>query len=391
MMKTAYFLRSLMGLTLVLVLAAAGCDNGVTGETSYTVSFDGGDGSGTPPASKTVKEKESIDLPGKGGLTAPENKEFDGWKAGGKTYAAGDAYTVTGDITFVAQWKAASTETPAGSLTVTFNADGGSPGTASRTVASSGGTVDSLPADPTKTGSTFDGWYTEKNGAGTAFTAATKVTASITVYAKWKAANPFVGGIWLDWDLNLHYKFAEIDGKLIYYEATGTTFSAKGSYDFDPVKGELTLRPDGGDAKLRTYEITKSLMILDKEKTGATSWYTRNPETGGGFNGAEASAPLGGMWKKNSGTPSITGIDLMGFNNDGEYFSAAIKSGDGKYWWDVRGTYEYKNSELTLRPNGLGGTTTDSAIYKTEFTVADQKLTLTKSGESTPFDKDKNL
>ncbi|MDR2785456.1 MAG: InlB B-repeat-containing protein [Treponema sp.] len=46
-----------------------------------------------------------------------------------------------------------------------------------------------LPS-PTKSGYTYDGWYTEKNGGGTQFTTSTKVTADITVYAKWKPNGP---------------------------------------------------------------------------------------------------------------------------------------------------------------------------------------------------------
>lgn len=44
----------------------------------------------------------------------------------------------------------------------------------------------SLPEPPVREGYTFDGWYTEKNGAGIEFTASTIVTAEFyTLYAKW--------------------------------------------------------------------------------------------------------------------------------------------------------------------------------------------------------------
>jgi uncharacterized repeat protein (TIGR02543 family) len=42
-----------------------------------------------------------------------------------------------------------------------------------------------IPPAPTRSGYTFDGRYTERNGGGTAFTAASTVSANITVYAKW--------------------------------------------------------------------------------------------------------------------------------------------------------------------------------------------------------------
>jgi len=43
-----------------------------------------------------------------------------------------------------------------------------------------------MPADPIRSGYTFLGWNTEKDGSGTAFTGATVVTCDITVYAQWR-------------------------------------------------------------------------------------------------------------------------------------------------------------------------------------------------------------
>jgi hypothetical protein len=72
------------------------------------------------------------------------------------------------------------------SLTVLFHADGGRPATQTRTVPSSGGSVDALPTEPVKAGSTFGGWYSSTDGDGMEFTESTIVTADLTVvYAKW--------------------------------------------------------------------------------------------------------------------------------------------------------------------------------------------------------------
>jgi len=74
--------------------------------------------------------------------------------------------------------------------TVTFNSDGANteanPASINVAEAIPPPTVN-LPTAPTKTGFNFGGWFTEKNGAGTEFTAATGVTASVTVYAKWNS------------------------------------------------------------------------------------------------------------------------------------------------------------------------------------------------------------
>jgi hypothetical protein len=118
-MKIAYILRGMLSLALLFAITAVGCNTGgpETSAKTYTVTFDGGDGSGTPPASQSAEENGSITLPGKGSLTAPAGKEFNGWKAGGTVYTAGDSYTVTADTLFVAQWKGVE-------RTVTFDADG---------------------------------------------------------------------------------------------------------------------------------------------------------------------------------------------------------------------------------------------------------------------------
>jgi uncharacterized repeat protein (TIGR02543 family) len=70
--------------------------------------------------------------------------------------------------------------------TVTFDADGGSPATQTRTM-SSGASVGSsnMPTEPTKSGNTFGGWYTSRNGNGSPFTYSSTVSANIIVYAKW--------------------------------------------------------------------------------------------------------------------------------------------------------------------------------------------------------------
>jgi hypothetical protein len=109
MKTTNNLLRGIFSLTLLCAIALLGCDNGTTepSPTTYTVAFDGGDGSGSPPATQTATANTGITLPGKGSLIAPAGKEFDGWRAGGTNYATGDSYTVTGDVTFIAQWKTA--------------------------------------------------------------------------------------------------------------------------------------------------------------------------------------------------------------------------------------------------------------------------------------------
>jgi uncharacterized repeat protein (TIGR02543 family) len=72
--------------------------------------------------------------------------------------------------------------------TVTFDSQSADSTSASPAIASvtlPDTTVKNLPTAPIKAGLTFAGWYTDKSGAGTQFTANTVVSASLTVYAKW--------------------------------------------------------------------------------------------------------------------------------------------------------------------------------------------------------------
>ncbi|MDR0707251.1 MAG: InlB B-repeat-containing protein [Treponema sp.] len=71
---------------------------------------------------------------------------------------------------------------------VTFYAEGGSPPIQTQTV-TSGDSIgtSNMPSNPSKSGYTFDGWYTSQNGGGERFSGTTKVTADISVYAKWTA------------------------------------------------------------------------------------------------------------------------------------------------------------------------------------------------------------
>ena len=100
---------------------------------------------------------------------------FAGWSDGTKTYAAGESYRATGDVTLTAQWSPV--------YTVTYNANGGSVTPAS---AKYEGTALTLPT-PTGDGA-FDGWYTAASG-GTRIGGAGESyipSANITLYAQWK-------------------------------------------------------------------------------------------------------------------------------------------------------------------------------------------------------------
>ena len=145
---------------------------------AYTVTLDanGGDSSAE---SITVKNGSAY-----GNLPTPTRKgyTFTGWytaKSGGSKITADTVTTITAAQTLYAQWKV-------NTYTVTLDVDGGNVSPSSITVTYDS-TYSNLPT-PTKTGYSFEGWFTE---GGTQVNTSTKVskTENHTLSAKWKAAS----------------------------------------------------------------------------------------------------------------------------------------------------------------------------------------------------------
>ncbi|MDE6662388.1 MAG: InlB B-repeat-containing protein [Lachnospiraceae bacterium] len=144
-----------------------------TPEGSYTVSFDTQGGSKieaqfVKSGNKAVKP----DNPTKKGYG------FVGWYKN-SACTEGSEYdfttSVTGDIKLYAKWKK--------QYVVTFNSDEGS-AVDSQTVIE--GQTCRKPANPTKKGFAFEGWYTDSECAdGSEYNFDTSVTSNITLYAKW--------------------------------------------------------------------------------------------------------------------------------------------------------------------------------------------------------------
>jgi uncharacterized repeat protein (TIGR02543 family) len=108
---------------------------------------------------------------------------------------------------------------PPKEYTVTFDAAGGSPASQTRTV-TSGSSVGSMPLTPGRDGYVFNGWYTASNGGGNQFTAATIVTADITLYARWRLAIAAYTGD------NISFKTVYMSGGLTFpteIDDSGTT------------------------------------------------------------------------------------------------------------------------------------------------------------------------
>ena len=120
-----------------------------------------------------------------GDITLPDatngSMTFEGWyddpTGGNKIGKAGDTYDPTGDITLYAHWS--------NKLKVTFNANGGS-SSDDEIFFEPSDTAITLPT-ATRTGYTFNGWYTATSGGTKAGNAGASYTptANITLYAQW--------------------------------------------------------------------------------------------------------------------------------------------------------------------------------------------------------------
>ena len=74
------------------------------------------------------------------------------------------------------------------SVTITFNANGGS-GTVPSAISTYAGVANTIPSNSlTRTGYTFNGWNTASDGSGTSYATGSTITptANVTLYAQWK-------------------------------------------------------------------------------------------------------------------------------------------------------------------------------------------------------------
>ena len=139
---------------------------------SYSVNFDSNGGSAV--ASQSVKYGSKASRP-----TDPTRAghTFQGWytsRDGGARYDFNQ--TVTGDVTLYAHWSV-------NSYTLTFDGNGGKASESSRTV-QYGSQYGTLPT-ATRTGHTFQGWYTAKSGGTKVSPSTTMGAANTTLYAHW--------------------------------------------------------------------------------------------------------------------------------------------------------------------------------------------------------------
>ena len=169
----------LAALLSFLLLFSIGCDDlsGPEPEpeppVKYTVTFNQNYNGAPAATTQQVESGQKVQKP-----TDPTRSgyRFDGWfdNANGTGTVFDFSSAITSNKTLYAKW---TQET----FAVTFNYNyTGAPAATTQQVAS-GGTVN-RPADPTRTGYKFEGWFSNANGTGNAFNFSTAITAATTLY-----------------------------------------------------------------------------------------------------------------------------------------------------------------------------------------------------------------
>jgi uncharacterized repeat protein (TIGR02543 family) len=127
---------------------------------------------------------------------------------------------------------------------LSYNANGGSVNPSSKTL-NKGDKYGTLPT-PVRSGYTFNGWYTEKNG-GTKVSSNTIINSNVTIYAHWKKNNTsitknktalFVGDS-ITYGKDGHYSWANYIGE--HYDLKKTVNAGLSGGVFSTFRGELWL------------------------------------------------------------------------------------------------------------------------------------------------------
>ena len=167
------YFATIILMSALFAVVFTSCDE-ILNITRYTVTFDSNGGTPTPQP-QTVKEGDRVSKPAD---PASEGYDFVGWaKSTNASSALWDfeTETVNSDMTLYARWAITS-------HLVTFDSDGGT-AVPSQNIAHGGRAT--KPADPTRSGYEFDGWF----NATSEWDFSTAITVSITLKARWTAVH----------------------------------------------------------------------------------------------------------------------------------------------------------------------------------------------------------
>ncbi len=180
--KRLLFVLAILTMALVLSCALVACNKTDTPDApkkEFTITFDTRGGSEIKPI--TIAEGATITLPRN---PTKEGYIFDGWYLSDEFIEKFNAtQTISSNITVYAKWKEdGGNQDEKQSYTITFDTQGGSE--VKQLVLKEGETL-TLPSNPTKEGSVFDGWYLDSSYTQ-AFDSTKRIDSNMVLYAKWK-------------------------------------------------------------------------------------------------------------------------------------------------------------------------------------------------------------
>ncbi len=269
---------------------------------------------------------------------------FNGWytAASGGTKlssSAGASLAIYENLTYYAQWTI-------NKYTITFNSNGGS---AVSSITQNYATTVTKPDDPTKTGYTFAGWYSNE-GLTNAYTFSTMPASNTTLYAKWTAnkytvsynGNGATGGSTSE--SNHTYGTASALTKngfsLPGYSFAGWNTTADGSgtsYSDQQSVSTLTATNGGSVTLYAQWSANTYTITLDNQGADIASGTTSVQAT------------------YNAVLPSITAPQKTGYDFKG-YFSVKDSTSNKDKYYNINGT-PYSSKKYTL--------TDDITIYAT--------------------------
>ena len=253
---------------------------------------------GNPLSTSNVIKGESINLP----TPTKSGNTFDGWYTDSAltNKVTATSYTPTSDITLYAKWKT----TPAETWKVTYNTNGGS---AIADASVTKGESINLPT-PTKSGNTFDGWYTDSALTNKITTTNYTPTSDITLYAKWTVTSPGVETWKITFDTNGGNTISAIDvekGKNVTLPTpTRSGYTFEGWYSDSALTSKVT----------SPYTPTKSITLYAKWTENAADTYTITYNTNGGNSLANSSVKAGSS--VTLPTPTRSGYNFAGWYTD---------------------------------------------------------------------------
>lgn len=197
-MKNIIWIIINISLTAILACGGGGGGGGSTGDVpSFTVTYSANNASGgdVPLESKSFKPGQTVTVQGNTGNLVKSGADFNGWNTTvdgtGTTFSQGSTFVMgKNNVTLFAKWTTSTT------YSVTYdcngNTGGGAPSDSTRYLNSQSVTV--LPNDGglSKSGFSFIGWNTSKNGTGIAYTQGQTFNisgADVVLYAMW-SMNP---------------------------------------------------------------------------------------------------------------------------------------------------------------------------------------------------------